>query len=37
MFAEYIEKIIEVYVDDMLVKSLKQDDHIRHFQIILEI
>ena len=29
MFKEQIGKTIEVYVDDMLVKSLKIEEHIR--------
>lgn len=28
MLADLIGKTIEVYVDDMLVKSLKSDDHV---------
>ena len=28
MFRELIEKTMEVYIDDMLVKSLKAADHI---------
>lgn len=30
MFVDLIEKIMEVYVDDMLVKSLKVEDHAKH-------
>ena len=30
MFAEKLGKTIEVYIDDMLVKSLKAEDHIAH-------
>ncbi|XP_022883217.1 uncharacterized protein LOC111399949 [Olea europaea var. sylvestris] len=30
MFADLIGKTTEVYVDDMLVKSLKADDHVTH-------
>lgn len=39
MFASHIGKTIEVYVDDMLVKSKKFENHILHlekFQIIRE-
>ena len=32
MFREEIGKTMEVYVDDMLVKSEKEVDHIRHLQ-----
>ncbi|KAI5316364.1 hypothetical protein L3X38_036071 [Prunus dulcis] len=30
MFIEYISRSIEVYVDDMLIKSLTTDQHINH-------
>lgn len=30
MFVDLIGKIIEVYVDDMLVKSKKIEDHVKH-------
>ena len=30
MFGEMFEKTIEVYIDDMLVKSLKENDHVAH-------
>lgn len=30
MFKEQIDKIMEVYVDDMLVKSKATEDHIKH-------
>ena len=30
MFRDQIGKIIEVYVDDMLVKSKNDDDHVKH-------
>ena len=30
MFAKKLGKTIEVYIDDMLVKSLKAEDHIAH-------
>ena len=32
MFARQIGKTMEVYVDDMLVKSLKMEDHIHHLR-----
>ena len=32
MFKELIEKIMEVYIDDMLVKSIKVADHIAHLE-----
>lgn len=32
MFVDLIGKIVEVYVDDMLVKSSKVDDRIRHIE-----
>ena len=32
MFREEIGKTMEVYVDDMLVKSEKEVDHIRHLE-----
>ena len=32
MFAAHIEKTIEVYVEDMLVKSKPADDHIHHLK-----
>lgn len=30
MFANFISETIEVYVNDMLVKSLKSNDHVMH-------
>lgn len=30
MFADLINYIMEVYIDDMIVKSLKENDHINH-------
>lgn len=30
MFKELIEKTMEVYIDDILVKSLKAEDHFDH-------
>ena len=32
MFKEMIGKTMEVYIDDMLVQSLKADDHIAHLE-----
>ena len=32
MFKEQIGKTMEVYIDDMLVKSLKVADHIAHLE-----
>lgn len=30
MFANLIGKMVEVYVDDMLVKFLKTEDYVKH-------
>lgn len=30
MFADLIGKTVKVYEDDMLVKSLKMKDHVKH-------
>lgn len=30
MFKDQIGRTMEVYVDDMLVKSMRKDDHIEH-------
>jgi len=32
MFEEQIGKTMEVYIDDMLVKSLRAEDHLTHLQ-----
>ena len=32
MFKEMIGKTMEVYIDDMLVKSLKAADHVAHLE-----
>ena len=32
MFTEKIGKSIEVYIDDMLVKSLRENDHVEHLE-----
>ena len=37
MFKEHIGKIVEVYVDDMLVKSLTAGDHVHNLSIIFSI
>jgi hypothetical protein len=37
MFAKHIGSIVEVYVDDMLVKSVKATGHIANLQIIFDI
>ena len=37
IFKHLIGKTMEVYVDDMLVKSLKKADHIKHLQEAFEV
>ncbi|KAG7530646.1 Retrotransposon gag domain [Arabidopsis thaliana x Arabidopsis arenosa] len=37
MFHEHLGKSMEVYIDDMLVKSLKKEDHIKHLEECFEI
>ena len=37
MFAKQIGKTMEVYVDDMLMKSEKAEDHIKHLDEIIKI
>ena len=37
MFKELIEKIIEIYIDDMLVKTFKADDHVAHLEVTFRI
>ena len=32
MFADYLGDTIEVYIDDMLVKSLHDDQHLNHLR-----
>ncbi|XP_024014360.1 uncharacterized protein LOC112088348 [Eutrema salsugineum] len=32
MFADQLEKTMEVYIDDMLVKSLEEKDHVAHLR-----
>lgn len=29
MFAKYIKKIMDVYIDDMLIKNMRVEDHIK--------
>ncbi|KAL6176410.1 hypothetical protein ACLB2K_053043 [Fragaria x ananassa] len=36
MFAEYLGKIIEIYVDDMLVKSLTVEEYVGHLEKVFE-
>ncbi|KAG7583597.1 Ribonuclease H domain [Arabidopsis suecica] len=37
MFHKHLGKTMEVYIDDMLVKSLKKEDHIKHLEECFEI
>ena len=37
MFKEHIGKIVEVYVNDMLVKSITAEDHVHNLSIIFSI
>ncbi|KAG7588597.1 Ribonuclease H-like superfamily [Arabidopsis suecica] len=37
MFHEHLGKTMEVYIDDMLVKSLKKEDHVKHLDECFEI
>ncbi|KAG7579216.1 Reverse transcriptase domain [Arabidopsis thaliana x Arabidopsis arenosa] len=37
MFHEHLGKTMEVYIDDMLVKSLRKEDHIKHLEECFEI
>ena len=32
MFSEQLDKMMEVYIDDMLVKSLQAKDHVSHLE-----
>ena len=32
MFEEFLGKMMEVYIDDMLVKSIMAEDHIHHLE-----
>lgn len=32
MFADFIDKTMEIYKDNMLVKSLRVADHVKHLQ-----
>ena len=37
MFSEMLGKTMEVYIDDMLVKSLVASDHIKHLEQAFEV
>ena len=37
MFGRQIRKTVEVYIDDMLVKSVKKEDHLAHLREVFEI
>ena len=37
MFGHLIGKTVEVYIDDMLIKSVKEEDHLTDLQEVLEI
>jgi len=37
MFYEHLGKTMEVYLDDMSVKSLKKEDHVKHLEECFEI
>ena len=37
MFAEQLGKIMEMYIDDMLVKSAEAEDHINHLKTCFDI
>ena len=37
MFHNHLEKTMEVYIDDMLVKSLRKEDHIQYLEECFEI
>ena len=37
MFKEMIGKTMEVYIDDMLIKSLKATDHIAHLEEVFDV
>lgn len=36
MFKDFIGKMMEVYIDDMLIKSLKAEDHLKNFKLTFE-
>jgi len=36
MFHDFIHKIVEVYVDDILIKSKNKKDHIKDVKIVFE-
>ena len=35
-FHDFIHKIVEVYVDDILVKSKKKEDHVKDLRVAFE-
>lgn len=37
IFYPHLEEIIEVYIDDMLVKSLKAEQHLKHLEKTVEL
>ncbi|KAL6179227.1 hypothetical protein ACLB2K_050743 [Fragaria x ananassa] len=37
MFTEYLRKIMEVYVNDMLVKSLTAEEHVMHLEKVFKV
>ena len=37
MFVEYLGKIMEVHVDDILVKSLKAEEHVGHLEKVFKV
>ncbi|KAL6133982.1 hypothetical protein ACLB2K_066215 [Fragaria x ananassa] len=37
MFAKYLGNIMEVYIDDMLVKSLSVEEHVGHLEKVFEV
>lgn len=37
MFKNLIGKTMEVYIDDMLIKYLKADDHLKHLKLTFEL
>lgn len=37
MFKDLIGKTMEVYIDDMLIKSSKTEDHLKHLKLTFEL
>lgn len=37
MFSEFLEKTMEIYIDDMLMKSLCKDNHVQHLHQVFNI